>query len=167
MTPYERGDPIYRFVDGPKEVFLVIRGKVLVYLLAQNDRRFLLDIYAPDDFFGLSVLLPSRTVPEQAVAMEKCEVMSWNVAQIQQFENERPQLGLALVQMLARRSFEHARILANGPFDCLRRSNPGLAQVRPEVRITNTLMDGSGCPPLLTKCFRNTSERIAKPFRIL
>lgn len=148
-TSYQKGDTIYTPKHRPQSIFLVAKGRVLAYLIGQNDRRFLVDIYLPDDLFGLSALGGQDGVPEHAVAMESCELMAWTVSEIEKLEQDRPKLALALVQMLAQRSLEYGRILAQGPVDYMD-SRLARALLRFGERFGSQTVDGRLCLPAIS-----------------
>ncbi len=103
---YQNGQVIYGNHEHSAGIYLVMAGKVKVSRVAENGRRVVLDIYLTDEFFGESALLNSATRDEEAMAIEKTTVMTWKTSAIEGLVGLRPQLGIALLQLLARRTID-------------------------------------------------------------
>jgi CRP/FNR family transcriptional regulator, cyclic AMP receptor protein len=102
---YYKGAIIYSELKQPTHLHLVIRGRVKV-MRGTGDRSVIIDVYGQDDFFGECALLEVDGLSETAVALEDVEVMRWTRAEIEQLVRERPQLGMSLMQTLARRTID-------------------------------------------------------------
>jgi len=89
-------------------VFLIVEGKVKVSRLRGGDQS-VVDIYERDEFFGESALLDLPCRLEEATALESTKVMSWPAAEIRDIILKKPRLGLALTQILARRTMDMTR----------------------------------------------------------
>jgi len=100
---YAAGRLIYSLEQPATGLYLVIEGKVTVCRSADNGRPVVVDIYQADDFFGESALLRFPHAQEQAVALEDTKVMMWPTAQLEKMVILRPQLAVALLQVLALR----------------------------------------------------------------
>ena len=103
ILEYETGQLIYSLDQPAKGLYLVIDGKVTVCRSEDNGRPVVVDIYQADEFFGESALLRLPHAQEQAVALENTKVMIWSTAQIENIIIVRPQLAVALLQVLALR----------------------------------------------------------------
>jgi CRP/FNR family transcriptional regulator, cyclic AMP receptor protein len=103
ILEYATGQLIYSLDQPATGLYLVIDGKVTVCRSADNGRPVVVDIYQADEFFGESALLRFSHTQEQAVALENTKVMMWSTAQIENIVILRPQLALALLQVLALR----------------------------------------------------------------
>ena len=92
-------------------LYLIIGGKVMVRrMTVDGDRQLLVDIYVVDEFFGDWALTDSINCYEAAIAAEQnTRVMTWTDAEIEQLILRRPQLGIALIQMLTRRCIGYSR----------------------------------------------------------
>ncbi len=103
ILEYAAGQLIYSLDQAATGLYLVIDGKVTVCRSADNGRPVVVDIYQVDEFFGESALLRIPHAQEQAVALENTKVMMWSAAQIENIVLLRPQLAVALLQVLALR----------------------------------------------------------------
>jgi len=103
VLEYEAGRLIYSQDQPATGLYLVIEGKVTVCRTEDNGRPVVVDIYQADEFFGESALLHFPHSQEQAVALEDTKVMMWSTAQIENIVILRPQLAVALLQVMAQR----------------------------------------------------------------
>jgi CRP/FNR family transcriptional regulator, cyclic AMP receptor protein len=99
---------------------VIVSGRVKVSRRAA-DRSIVVDVYGPEEFFGEGALLDLERLPEEAMAMENTEVMRWTKREIEQLVLDRPLLGVALKQTLARRTID----LGARPQDCLGEKSAG------------------------------------------
>lgn len=107
IAEYEKDQIIYSQNRPPTGIYLIINGRVQVSLRSVNrDETVIVDIYRADELFGESALLNSPNRREQAIAMEKTQLMTWTALEIESLILRRPRLGLALLQFLAQRIME-------------------------------------------------------------
>jgi CRP-like cAMP-binding protein len=99
-----RGQTIYGSDQPSTNLYLVIEGKVKVCRMTDDGRQVVLDIYQPDEFFGEAAFLGQERRSEFAVALEKTKLMGWTVTEIEEIAGRRPKLGVALLQLLVKRS---------------------------------------------------------------
>src|ERR1019366_8391205 len=99
-----RGQTIYGSDQPSTNLYLVIEGKVKVCRMTDDGRQVVLDIYQPDEFFGEAAFLGQERRSEFAVALEKTKLMGWTVTEIEEIVGRRPKLGVALLQLLVKRS---------------------------------------------------------------
>ena len=105
VLDYAIGQTIYDQTQASTSIYLVIQGKVKICRLAANDNQVVLDIYQTDEFFGEAALLGSVLLrTEMAIAIERTKVMTWTTTQIGDVAARRPQLAVALLQLLVHRS---------------------------------------------------------------
>jgi len=111
ILEYQRKQMIYGPDRTGGNLYLIIAGKVIVRrILADGERELLVDIYVVDEFFGDWALTELINDDEEAIAAEQnTRVMTWTDTEIQQLILRRPQLGIALIQMLTRRCMEYSR----------------------------------------------------------
>ncbi len=87
-----------------ESVYMVVKGKVKVYRIAQEGREVLVDIYNVDEFFGDSALIGTMNGQEKAVALEPgTSVMMWTGTDVENLILRYPRLGIALLQVMAQR----------------------------------------------------------------
>jgi DNA-binding CsgD family transcriptional regulator len=68
----------------------------------------ILDVYRNEQLFGESSLLDLQSGPDVGIALEATEVMMWTVEEIRNLIRCRPQVGVALGQILAQRVIDFA-----------------------------------------------------------
>jgi CRP-like cAMP-binding protein len=64
-------------------------------------------IYKADDFFGESSLIGPEYGSQRAIALDTVALMSWDAAEIEDQVQRQPRLGIALMQMLAKRTLDY------------------------------------------------------------
>jgi len=111
IIQFRKGQTIYARNDHATRVYLIITGKVLVSRITEKGRPFVVDIYRPNEFFGETALVEPSRETESAVAMENTKLMSWSRSEIEERAVQHPELGLAMLQMMARRSVEGVKRL--------------------------------------------------------
>lgn len=111
ILEYQKNQTIYSPDRTGANLYLIIAGKVMVRrMIAGSKRELLMDIYVVDEFFGDWGLTDSINSHEEAIALERnTKVMTWTDTEIQQLILRRPRLGIALIQMLARRCIGYSR----------------------------------------------------------
>ena len=122
-----RGNVIYDPERPSNGIHLVIRGRVKVCRRAGERSSIVMEIYSADEFFGESSLVEPNSPREIAVALENTSLMSWTAAEIEQQVERQPEMGLAFIQMLARRLLDYeARIESLNREKCRERIIRGL-----------------------------------------
>src|SRR5436305_11492898 len=105
ILDYGKGQTIYDQTQASTSIYLVIQGKVKICRVAANGSQVVVDIYQTDEFFGEAALLGALQLrTEMAIAVESTKLMAWTNAQIEDVSARRPQLAVALLQLLAQRS---------------------------------------------------------------
>lgn len=142
ILEYRKGQVIYNQEQPSTNICLVIEGKVKVCRMTDDGRQVIVDIYQHEEFFGESAFLHSPTRDEQAVALESTKVMAWTMAEIEEIVMRHPRLGVALLQVLARRSMEFGCRIESFSVDSVaRRLGRGL--IRLSERLGQNADDGS------------------------
>jgi CRP/FNR family cyclic AMP-dependent transcriptional regulator len=139
IVEYSRGQLIYGRSQVSNSIYLVIDGKVKVCRTADDGRQVVVDIYQPDEFFGECAFLGEKHRTEEAVALDATKVMTWSTAEIEELVVRRPRLGIALVQLLVRRSQEFGARIESFSID-----NIGRRLVRSLIRFSERLGRDSG-----------------------
>ena len=103
---YRAGEVIYDARHPAERVFLIIQGRVQVSQNMTPDLQLVFDIYTSDEIFGESALLNPPRCLELAVALETTRVMSWTTDKLRQIMYSKPEVGIALAQILAARLVE-------------------------------------------------------------
>jgi CRP/FNR family transcriptional regulator, cyclic AMP receptor protein len=110
---YPKGQLIYSESQPPKHLHLVISGRVKVVHRARERRPVLIGLYGPEEFFGECVLLDLGYAAEEATALDDTKVMRWTSSEVEDLISSRPQLGVALLQVVARRAIDFSARLAD------------------------------------------------------
>jgi len=139
IVEYSRGQLIYGRSQTSNNIYLVIDGKVKVCRSADDGRQVVVDIYQPDEFFGECGFLGEKHRLEEAVALDATKVMTWSTAEIEELVVRRPRLGIALVQLLVRRSMDFGARIESFSID-----NIGRRLVRSLVRFSERLGKDAG-----------------------
>jgi CRP/FNR family transcriptional regulator len=106
VVEFRKGELIYDHDQPSTAIYLVIEGNVKVARLADDGRQAVIDIYQPDEFFGESAVLKLAQRHEQATALEDTKLMTWTAIEFEDIIVKRPQLAVALLQMLVQRTID-------------------------------------------------------------
>lgn len=134
IVEFAKGQLIYGRSQLSNSIYLVIDGKVKVCRTADDGRQVVVDIYQPDEFFGESGFLGEHHRVEEATALDATKVMTWSTAEIEDLVGRRPRLGVALVQLLVRRSMDFGARIESFSID-----NIGRRLVRSLIRFSERL----------------------------
>ena len=118
---YETRQVIYQPGNPSSGLHVIIDGKVLVQRMAANRVSLVVDIYQTDDLFGETAFIGSTESHEIAIALEPTRLMTWSRDEVEQHMLRRPRLGLALLQMLAKRCMDSARRIESFASDNIER----------------------------------------------
>jgi CRP/FNR family transcriptional regulator, cyclic AMP receptor protein len=139
IMEYSRGQLIYGRSQLSNSIYLVIDGKVKVCRTTDDGRQVVVDIYQPDEFFGECGFVGEKHRLEEAVALDSTKVMTWTTSEIEELVIRRPRLGIALVQLLVRRSMDFGARIESFSID-----NIGRRLVRSLVRFSERLGRDAG-----------------------
>jgi len=139
IVEYSRGQLIYGRSQPSNSIYLVIDGKVKVCRNADDGRQVVVDIYQPDEFFGECGFLGEKQRLEEAVALDSTKVMTWTTSEIEELIVRRPRLGIALIQLLVRRSTDFGTRIESFSID-----NIGRRLVRSLIRFSERLGRDTG-----------------------
>jgi CRP/FNR family cyclic AMP-dependent transcriptional regulator len=103
LIEYRRGQIIFDENQGSRGIRLLVQGKVRVCRPSVEGVEVVIDIYQANELFGESGFLGAAGRGERATALLRSQVMFWDAAEIEQAIESRPQLGVALMRLLARR----------------------------------------------------------------
>lgn len=109
ILEFRKGQKIYDHDQPTSSVFLVLSGKVKASRITDGGRETVLDIYIADEFFGESAFLQSASRRDVAAALEDTRLMFWTVSDLETLAAERPQLAIAMMQLLIDRSTRFTR----------------------------------------------------------
>jgi CRP/FNR family transcriptional regulator len=117
VTDYRKGQIIFDEDQPFPGLHLVVQGRVKVTMPADRGTEIVVDIFTTDDFFGESSLLGESEYTERSQALDSVALMSWTSREIQEQLERQPVLGIALVQLMAKRSLDLAERLQSFALD--------------------------------------------------
>jgi CRP/FNR family transcriptional regulator len=106
LIEYRRGQTIFDQGQRSDGLYLVVQGRVKVFSAVDDGSLTVIDIYAPDEFFGESGLLGLPVRGRAASALEDTALMAWTTAEVEEQIQRQPKLGMALVQMMVLRCLD-------------------------------------------------------------
>jgi CRP/FNR family transcriptional regulator len=112
---------IYDLDNFTRSVYLVVKGKVGISHMAEDGTEVLLDIIRPEELFGESAFLEVSRRSERAQAIERVELMTWSVSEMEDLVTKRPRLAVALLQVLVQRNAEYTRRIESFAIDSIAR----------------------------------------------
>ena len=107
VTLCRKGQRIFDEHQASPGLHLVVRGRVKVTVPVDDGTETVVDFFGTDDFFGESSLLAPPRYIERATALESAALMSWTPKEIEEQAEKQPKLGIALLQMLVKRSQDY------------------------------------------------------------
>jgi CRP-like cAMP-binding protein len=99
----DRGDIFYSPGDPSEKAFILRRGKVRIYKVADDGREFTLAVVEAGTMFGEMTLTAQRLQGAYAQAMEPSEVSMMLRADLERLILEKPQVGLQIAHLLSER----------------------------------------------------------------
>lgn len=103
---YQPGEIIYRMDDPAESLYFVRSGMVKLSKLFPNGKEAILDVVGQHDTFGELLLQPQERRVAQAEAIERTTLIVLPRSELQTLVQQKPDLALKLIQMMARRLFE-------------------------------------------------------------
>jgi len=117
VTDYSKGETIYDETNPSRSLHLVVQGRVKIAAPLDNGGQTVVDIFNTDDFFGESSLLGSAHRSERATALDNVTLMSWESGEIEDQVEKQPRLGIALMQMLVKRTLDYEQRIQSFALD--------------------------------------------------
>lgn len=117
VVDFRRGQVIFDESQPSRGLYLVVQGRVKVCVPLNDGCQTVIDIFTTDDFFGESSLVGATHGHERAFALDNCTLMTWTPAEIEDQVTKQPRLGIALVQMLVKRSMDYEERLQSFALD--------------------------------------------------
>ena len=142
IVEFQKGQTIYSHEQPSTSICLVIDGKVKICRLTDEGRQVVVDIYQPDEFFGEAAFVGAVERNELAVALENVKLMLWTIIEIEEIAMRRPQLGIALLQLLVQRSMDFGNRIESFSVDNIAR-RLARALIRFSERLGKNTDDGS------------------------
>ena len=103
IRTFHAGEIVYGPHQASQDLFLIVEGRVQVSRNIEPGVRIVVEIYGAEEFFGESALLGPARCPEIAMALEDSKLMSWTGDRLQAGMRKKPEVAIALAQILALR----------------------------------------------------------------
>lgn len=102
---FEKDQPIYDTQDQAESIFLLVDGAVKISRFSESGRETVIDVESRESFFGLTAILGEGEGlrGEMAVALETAQVMEWRLDELREIIARTPELGAALMRVVARK----------------------------------------------------------------
>ncbi len=107
VLEFRKGQVVFDEHQPSRGLYLVVQGRVKVAAPMEDGSRRWWISFTTDDFFGESALVATLRTSDRATALDNCVLMSWTAAEIEDQVERQPRLGVALLQMLVKRSLEY------------------------------------------------------------
>ncbi len=107
VNEFSKGETIFDENNPSRALHLVVQGRVKFATPLDSGAQTVVDIFTTDDFFGESCLVSSGRRIERASAIDRVTLMSWESVEIEEQIQRQPRLGIALMQMLVRRTLDY------------------------------------------------------------
>ena len=108
---FHKNQNVYSSGDRAESIFLVVRGAVKLSRVSESGRETVLDFIGSDEFFGESAIRQRGIRNESAIAIDDLAVMEWDLSDLSRIILRCPELGGALLRLMADRiNRAHARI---------------------------------------------------------
>jgi len=121
VAEYNKGQVIYDLAKSPRNIYVVIKGTVGIWQMTDNGTEVLLDLVRSEGLFGESAFLECPRRSERAQAIERAELMTWTVSEMEGLLAKRPRLAVALLQVLVQRNAEYMRRIESFAIDSIER----------------------------------------------
>lgn len=107
LMRYPAGKTIYTRGQPAIHLYLVVSGRVRIFRTVPRHHSLILDVYGRDEIFGESALLDTGFRSDAAVTLETTKLMMWTAEEIRNVVRVRPQVGLALGEVLTQRLIDY------------------------------------------------------------
>lgn len=116
LAHYRAGHLFYLPNDPGDALFILKKGRVQLYRMSPDGRKFIVAILNAGDIFGHMALVGQRMHNTFAEALEDCTICIWNSAEVEQVLREKPQVALRLLEAVGQRLSDAERRLEEMTF---------------------------------------------------
>lgn len=109
IQDFEREQAIYSPEDPADSLLLLVDGAVKISRISENGRETVLEVESRESFFGVSCLLGQPQRGELAMPLERSSIMEWPLVELHSLMNRTPDLGPALMRVVARKLMDADR----------------------------------------------------------
>jgi CRP/FNR family cyclic AMP-dependent transcriptional regulator len=104
---FRKGEVVYHQDDPPGSLFIVNRGTVKMQVSSINGKQITVGWIGPDNFFGTISFFGGKTQPDNAIAVEDCELLVLNRDDFRAFLHRHPDSAEVLLESVVSR-WSHA-----------------------------------------------------------
>ena len=101
LIKYQPNDIIYMQEDSSNNLYLILKGRVRVYLISKDGQEITLDIIDKGRIFGESSFLLNTSRPVCVSAIDEVELISCNLENLYPAILESKELTIAIMQLLS------------------------------------------------------------------
>ena len=111
MVTARRGQLVYMPGETNEALFLLKAGRVQIYRLSADGKKFVLSELGPETFFGDMPLAGQQMYGAFAEALEACTLCVLGRADLEQLIQTRPQVAIRLLEVIGRRLLEAEAVI--------------------------------------------------------
>jgi CRP-like cAMP-binding protein len=105
LMHYSAGYLFYAPDDAGEALFILKQGRVQLYRMSPDGRKFIVATLAAGTIFGHMVLTGQRLHNTFAEAIDDCVICVWNREQVEQLLLEKPRVALRFLETMGQRLF--------------------------------------------------------------
>ncbi|MFE8697530.1 Crp/Fnr family transcriptional regulator [Cytobacillus sp. FJAT-53684] len=113
MEKFSRGEIIYEAGDASDYMYIIHRGRVKIYHLAESGKEQLIRMMEPGDFMGELSLFSKSTFDHYAETMENTEICIIRQQDLQAFLLKWPSISLKLLDEFSKRLLNVERLVSS------------------------------------------------------
>jgi CRP-like cAMP-binding protein len=103
LMNYDQGHLFYMPDDPSETLFLLKKGRVQLYRISPEGRKFVVAILQAGSIFGQMALVGQRMQNTFAEALDDCVICVWGRAEVEQLILRKPQVALRILNALSER----------------------------------------------------------------
>jgi CRP-like cAMP-binding protein len=108
LAEFNKGQIVYGAMRPAPALYLIIDGRVKLSRPTWDDQSVVVEVLHADEYFGETIFHPQPVNGEQATAMDRTRVMSWDRDEIRGIALREPELAISLLQIAVRRCHDFA-----------------------------------------------------------
>ena len=107
---YNKGEIVFCEYEPGDSFYFLLRGRVKITKIS-SDTEKILDILEPGQLFGEMAILEEAPRSATIVALDDIQVLEFNKSNFQTFMTTKPEMGIQLLKIFARRIYDQKRRL--------------------------------------------------------
>ncbi|MBZ0302257.1 MAG: Crp/Fnr family transcriptional regulator [Anaerolineae bacterium] len=105
LMTYQAGHLFYMPDDPGEALFILKQGRVQLYRMSADGRKFVLAVLHPGAVFGHMALVGQRLHNTFAEALDDCVICVWSREEVRHLLMEKPQVALRFLEVMSERLF--------------------------------------------------------------